>query len=278
MKIVKYCQLYEQDVVELWNKCCSFDPITVNKFRLQALFDDNFDEELCLVAKDKDRIIGFILGTKRKFPYLDRGLEPDRGWINVMFVDHDYIRQGIGQRMYDETESKLISMGCKNITLGAYSPNYFFAGIDPEHYPKAIGFFEKNGYKPGEKHYSMGRNLHGYQISKEISEKKRLREKEGYEFIPFDYSYALQLLKFCKEEFGGGWKRNVLISMQKNVAENNIILVLKKKEICAFCMSAIDGNELRFGPIGVSAAERNQGIGGILLELKMYDMCKKGLL
>ena len=32
-------------------------------------------------------VVGFILATKRIFPYLERGLEPDRGWINVLFVD-----------------------------------------------------------------------------------------------------------------------------------------------------------------------------------------------
>ena len=278
MKIINYNQGFEEQVVSLWNKCCYFDPITVDKFRQQALFDDNFDESLCWVACENEKVVGFILAMKRKFPYLDRGLEPERGWINVMFVDSDYQNRGIGQALYDIAESSLKMLGVKNITLGAYSPSYFFAGLDPEHYPLAISFFEANGYQAGSLHYSMGTNLHGYQISDKTLEKKAKAESEGYRFVPFDYSYSLELLSFAKEEFGGGWKRNVLISMQQKIAEDRIILVIDAdKKICGFCMNGIDGNVMRFGPIGIAEKYRNAGLGGILLELKLFDMCKKGI-
>ena len=95
---------------------------------------------------DQDKVVGFIYGTKRKFPYLERGLEPDRGWINVMFVDKAYWKQGIGQQLLDLCEGELKRRGCRNITLGAYSPSYFFWGVDPVHYPEAVRFFEQNGY------------------------------------------------------------------------------------------------------------------------------------
>jgi len=278
MEIITYNQRYEQQIVDLWNRCCYFDPITVDKFRQQALFDDNFDESLCWVALEDEQAVGFILATKRKFPYLDRGLEPARGWINVMFVALEHQKKGIGQALYDLAESALKSLGVTSVTLGAYSPNYFFAGVDQDNYPQAASFFAENGYVSGAKHYSMGRDLHGFQISEKTIQKKQQAEKEGYRFIPFDYYYSLELLTFLKEEFGGGWKRNALISMQKRMAEDHIILVLDPQgKICGFCMSAIDGNEMRFGPIGVAEKLRNAGLGGILLELKLYDMCKRGI-
>ena len=124
MTIINYTQEYEREVVDLWNRTCTFDPISVQKFRLQALFDDNFDPELAHVAIEDNKVVGFIYGTKRKFPYLERGLEPDRGWINVMFVDKDYRNRGIGQALYDKVESQLKELGCKNITLCAYSPSF----------------------------------------------------------------------------------------------------------------------------------------------------------
>ena len=276
--IEKYRQEYEQQVVDLWNNTCTFDPIDVNKFRRQALFDENFDEELCYVAIKDEKIVGFILGIKRKFPYLERGLEPTRGWISVIFVDKQYRNQGIGQRLYDTVEKKLIEMGTTNITLGAYSPNYFFAGLDLENYPESIEFFEKNGYKAGEKAFSMGMDLHGYKISEETLKKKRIAEEKGYRFINFDYKYALELLEYLKVEFGGGWKRNALIAMQKNKAQDRILLVLNPEgKICGCSNRAIDDNEMRFGPIGISASERNNGLGTILLELGMYEMAKKGI-
>lgn len=278
MYIRNYLQTDEQDVINLWNCTCTFDTIDVKKFRKQAIFDDNFDSDLSWVAVENDRIIGFIYGTKRKFPYLERGLEPTRGWINVLFVDPDYQRQKIGTQLLTACENALIERGCTNITLGAYSPNYFFWGIDPKNYPKAICFFEKHNYCSIDEHFSMAKDLHGYQIPAAILEKKNAAEKNGYQFMQFDYRYALELLDFLKTEFGGGWKRNALISMQNDTAEDYIQLILAPdSSICGFCMRAIDGNPMRFGPIGIAKSHRNAGLGSILLNLQCSDMCKKGI-
>lgn len=279
VRIVQYHhKTMESQVVDLWNRCCYFDPITVEKFRKQALFDDNFDNELCYAALIEGKVVGFVLATKRKFPYLERGLEEDRGWINVLFVDEKYRRRGIGDTLLKKVEELLIGRAVKKITLAAYSPGYFFAGLDPEHYPESIAFFEKHGYQRHESHYSMGKDLHGFQISEKILKKKAEAEKKGYGFQPFDASYSLELLDFLKREFGGGWKRNALNAMRLGKAEERIYLVLNpNQEICGCANRAIDDNEMRFGPIGIAEAFRNEGLGSILLECAMYEMTKRGI-
>lgn len=278
MEIKRYSQKYENEVVVLWNKTLTADPITVHKFRKQALFDDNFDPELCLVAIKDDRVIGFLLATKRKFPYLERGLEPTRGWINVMFVDKEHQREGIGESLVKHAETKLKALGAETVTLGAYSPNYFFPGIDRENYEDAIKFFDKLGYQPGKESYSMCKDLHGYKISEEAMDKLSKAQNAGFSFINFEYKYALELLEFLKNEFGGGWKRNALISMQNNTAEDCILLALDAdQKIVGFCMRMIDGNPMRFGPIGVKEDVRNFGIGGILFDIMQFEMEKRGI-
>lgn len=278
MIVINYNQSHEKEVVDLWNKTLTADPITVHKFRKQALFDDNFDTELCFIALEEQKTVGFLLATKRKFPYLERGLEPTRGWINVMFVDENYQRQGIGQALLQRAEEKLKSMGAETITLGAYSPNYFFPGIDKHNYRSAIEFFDKLGYKAGEESYSMCKDLHGYRISEGTLAKLSKAEEAGFSFINFEYKYALELLEFLKNEFGGGWKRNALISMQNNNAEDCILLVLNREQkIVGFCMRMIDGNPMRFGPIGVKAEVRNYGVGGILFDIMQLEMEKRGI-
>jgi len=117
MKIINYSQKYETEVVDLWNKCLYFDSLTVEKFRKQALFDENFDEDLAYVVIEDEKVIGFILGIKRKFPYLERGLEPEKGWISILFVDKNYRRCGIGTNLVKTVEDKLIKMGTKKIIL-----------------------------------------------------------------------------------------------------------------------------------------------------------------
>ncbi|MBM7687009.1 GNAT family N-acetyltransferase [Defluviitalea raffinosedens] len=278
MQILNYSQKYEKEVVDLWNKTLTADPITVQKFRKQALFDENFDPELCYVATENDQVVGFLLSTKRKFPYLERGLEPTRGWINVMFVDQAYRRKGIGTALVQRAEEKLKSLGVETVTLAAYSPNYFFPGVDKDNYSDAIKFFEKMGYKAGKESYSMCKDLHGYQISQGTLDKMAKAQEAGFSFINFEYKYALELLEFLKDEFGGGWKRNALISMQNNIAEDCILLVLNaEQKIVGFCMRMIDGNPMRFGPIGVKAEARNYGIGGILFDLMQFEMAKRGI-
>jgi len=278
MEILNYSQKYEEEVIDLWNKTLIADPIIVHKFRTQALFDDNFDTELCFVAVEDDYVVGFLLATKRKFPYLERGLEPTRGWINVMFVEQDHMREGIGENLVKHAEVKLKSMGAETVTLGAYSPNYFLPGIDRDNYSGAMKFFDKMGYQAGKESYSMCKELHGYKISKETLDKLSKAQEAGFSFVNFEYKYALELLEFLKSEFGGGWKRNALISMQNNDAENCILLVINcEQKIVGFCMRMIDGNPMRFGPIGVKGEARNFGIGGILFDIMQLEMEKRGI-
>lgn len=278
MELLNYSQKYEKEIVDLWNKTLISDPIIVQNFRKKALFDDNFDTELCFIAVEDDCVVGFLLATKRKFPYLERGLEETRGWINVMFVDQDHKRQGIGGALVKHAEAKLKSMGVETVTLGAYSPNYFFPGLDKDNYSGALNFFDEMGYQSGKESYSMCKDLHGYRISEETLDKLSKAEQAGFTFVNFEYKHALELLEFTKDEFGGGWKRNALISMQNNTAEDCILLVLNcKQKIVGFCMRMIDGNPMRFGPIGVKEEVRNFGIGGILFDIMQLEMEKRGI-
>ena len=266
------------DVIDLWNKIMVYDTITKKKFLKKIIFDENFDNDLCYVYIKNETIAGFILATKRKFPYLERGLEENKAWINIMFVKEEYQDKGIGTIMLTKVEETLKSKGVNTISLANYSPNYFLAGLDIEHYPKSKSFFEKHGYYMIDKHYSMGKIIHGYQISEKNIKRKESFEKEGYKFINFSYKYSLEVLDFLKEEFGGGWKYNALNAMKNDIAQDTICLVLNPKgEICGVSNRAIDGNDNRFGPIGISRYERNNGLGSVLLEYSLYEMSKRNI-
>ena len=150
--------------------------------------------------------------------------------------------------------------------------------MDEENFPEAKAFFEKLGYVAGKKDYSMCKDLHGYQMSPEAKAKMEAAEKKGFRFINFTYDYALELLEFNKNQFGGGWKRNALIAMQNGTAEDLILLVLNPEgKICGFCMRMIDGNPSRFGPIGIDSDMRNEGLGSILLDFAQFEMAKRGI-
>jgi ribosomal protein S18 acetylase RimI-like enzyme len=66
--------------------------------------------------------------------------------------------------------------------------------------------------------------------------------------------------------------------MQNNTAEDCIMLVLNSEHrIVGFCMRMIDGNPMRFGPIGVKEEARNSGVGGILFDIMQLEMAKRGI-
>ena len=207
MKIISYIQDYESKVVELWNECLTADTVSIDQFRKQVLFDDNFNCDLALIALEEDEVIGFILATKRQVPYLDRGLEPERGWINLLFVKEDYRRKNVGSELVKEVEKRLVEKGAKTITLASYSPSYFFPGLDYESYPKSIAFFENLSYNKTGEAVSMQRDLWNYSFPERVSIRKTQLEAEGYVFKKFNYKYSMKLLEFLGVTFGGGWKR-----------------------------------------------------------------------
>ncbi|MBR0136857.1 MAG: GNAT family N-acetyltransferase [Erysipelotrichaceae bacterium] len=271
MKYVNYAQKYDSQLIDLWNECLPQDRIDIQTFMQRAVLDDNFDPEMCWLAlDDKDQPAGFIMATKRKLPYMERGLEPEKGWINVMFVRPDCRRQGIGRRLYQLAEDRLREMGARQIILAAYSPGYFFAGVDEKNYPEAGSFFREMGFESGGRHYSMERDLTDLNAD-EV-------KAEGCRLTHFTYDRSVELLEFLKNEFGGGWKRSALLAMRNNTAEDVILLVIDENgRICGFSMSGTYDNPERFGPIGVSASLRNKGVGTKLLNYSLKEIHARGI-
>lgn len=266
-----------QQVLTCWNQSLIYDGIDEERFKQLILLDENFNPDLFLLAMNDEKVIGFCYGIRRKIPYLERGLEENRGWIVIMGVLPEYQNQGIGTMLCDEVEKRLKDMGTKEITLCAYSPNYFFPGID-KRYQKAISFFENRNYVYRTESVSMQRSLWDYHMADQYKEKLASLEKDGIHIIRYNDEYMLPLLNYLLENFGAGWKRNALIAMQKKEAEDTILLVVdEQKNILGFCMRKIDGNDARFGPFGVSEHLRSKGIGGVLFEYMMQEMKQKGI-
>ncbi len=266
-----------QQVLTCWNQSLIYDGIDEERFKQLILLDENFNPDLFLLALNQEKVVGFCYGVRRKIPYLERGLEENRGWIVIMGVLPEYQNQGIGTILCDEVEKRLKDMGTKEITLCAYSPNYFFPGID-KRYQQAISFFENRNYAYRAESVSMQRSLWDYHMADQYKEKLASLEKDGIHIIRYNDEYMLPLLNYLLENFGAGWKRNALIAMQKKEAEDTILLVVdEQKNILGFCMRKIDGNDARFGPFGVSEHLRSKGIGGVLFEYMMQEMKQKGI-
>jgi len=277
IKYSNFEQKYEDELITLWNKSMDFDQIDLPTFMHKAILDENFSCEMCYIALDEDKLIGFIMSTKRVVPYLEVGMEEKRGWINVMFVDPEYQDQGIGSKLYSLVEDKLRSLGVEEITLAAYFENYFFGGLDEEHYPKAKDFFLHRGYVAGGKEFSMAKDLKNFELPEQIKEKKIKFEEQGYRFAKFKNENALELLDFIKAEMPR-WALSALQKMQNDTAEDILVLVFDpNNKICGYSMSAMDGNPRRFGPILIGEKYRDLGLGSVLLNYSFECMSKRGI-
>ncbi len=274
-EIVEYQQSYINDVISLWNKTLSFDLINQERFYNRIVLDDNFKTNYFLLAIEDNCLIGFVFGIKRQIPYLERGLESERAWINIIAVDEERQRQGVGTALVNEVEKRFIEDGVKEITLCAYSPNYLTPGID-KRYHKGIHFFEKLGYLNTGDAVSMKCDLWNYVMSHQTRQKIDHLKDEGIVIKPFTKEYTIKLLHFLDVNFGAGWKRNALMAMQNDESHDTIFISVDKDDnILGFVMRKIDGNDARFGPIGVLESIRSKGLGGLLLETMMEDLKKR---
>ena len=105
---MNYHQLTSKDVsqlLELWNEVVLEYPLTMKKL-VQTLFcDENYDNQATFLAENEKEIVGFCIAIKRKYPYLEKGLEEDKGWIYAIAVKKAYQRQGIGSRLLAYAEN-----------------------------------------------------------------------------------------------------------------------------------------------------------------------------
>lgn len=266
---------YLDEIIQLWNQELTYDRISKQRFLDQILYDENFSSELFKVATVDDNVVGFVYGIKRLVPYLTRGLEPTRGWILQVAVAKSFKRQGVGRELVRQIETAFKSEDVTEITLCAFSPNYFAPGIDLR-YVDGMEFFKKMGYLSKGDAVSMGAILTNHEVDADniISKKK----KQGIRIISYNDNYYAKILDFAEKEFGGGWHRNLLLAMQAGEAKDTIFLAIDtENQVIGFTMRKIDGNDMRFGPIGVSSQIRSQGLGGALLEVMLDDLIKRGI-
>lgn len=258
------------DLIHLWNVSLTHHPIHMEQLNSILFSDDNYQNDTIIIAEEGKEILGFCIGIKRMYPFLEKGLEEGRGWILNIVVKNSYRRQGIGTRLLNQMEQQL---GCQHISLATYSPYYFFAGVD-ETYREAIEFFKHHHYQRLVCAYPMEIDLNGYEMPLEIKQRKQEKEYEGYSFHPFIWSDGPSLLKFIKHNFSTGWRYHVMMAMRKKHIEQDVILCKKEGNIVGYVQCAIDGDITRYGPFGVDSTLRNLGIGSILVH-EMWMMMKQ---
>jgi len=272
MTIRAYTATDEQNVVKLWNVTLKADIINRENFYNRIIFDANFDPSLFLLAEENGKLQGFVYGTKRRVPDETLGLEPDNAWIVAMGVSPQHRRGGIGSALVKALEQTLKQGGVSVVTLGAYSANYIFPGVDNAAYGDGVEFFKSLGYEEKSTCASMNLCLQNYEIPAKYMERQRQLESVGYVFTPFKKELYLPMADFFRTHFPS-WLQIVRKNVLEGRGEESIQLAIAPdKQVVGFAMRAMDGTPGRFGPFGVDPSMQGTGVGGIIFHNMMADM------
>lgn len=268
----------EVEIVELWNRTLTFDPLTGKRFRNLVLLDANFDPQgLRLAYADAD-LVGCLYAVRRLLPMLGTELEVENGWIPFFFVQKDYRRQGIGQALLAQGLQFLKNAGRSYAYFASYAPNYILPGIDQKAYPSGWRFLQKAGFEKLYSPVAMDRSLVGFSIPPEIRKLKKEREGEGYLFRTASDSDLVELIEFASESFNPDWGRAIREGILRGLPLDWIFLARHKERIVGFALhGAYEGVAERFGPFGVDPKQRGKGLGKVLLNLCLGSMQAWGL-
>ena len=114
----------ERDVVDLWARCDLVVPWNNPRQDIERKLKVN--PELFLVGEIAGKLVATCMA----------GYEGHRGWVNYLATDPDYARRGIGAKMMEAAEARLLAMGCSKINLQVRAGN-----------TAAVEFYEAVGYK-----------------------------------------------------------------------------------------------------------------------------------
>ncbi len=123
MKIRPYKSGDEKAVIELWRKCNLVRPQNDPKKDIQRKLKVN--PELFLVGVEGSKVIATAMG----------GYEGHRGWVNYLGVDPTHRHKGVGRKIMEAIEEKLLAMGCPKLNLCVLANN-----------TAAMKFYEKIGF------------------------------------------------------------------------------------------------------------------------------------
>lgn len=267
--IQPYAASDERDLIAAWNEAMWADPIDARAWRLRYLLDPYFDPASCLVARVGDAIAGFVLGMRRA------DSSPEDGWVVGFGVRHAWRRQGIATALFLALESTWRTSGVRKIAIGPWIPHYVTPGVDIAAYPEAVSFIASRGGEITSRPLSMKASLTGYRPPAGLDDRRRALTAAGVDVRPAGATDILPLMEFLGNEFPH-WRADAAGVLRERFggdpSTTTMHVALDRGQIAGYAQSRAE----RFGPFGVSDAQRGLGIGALLLASTMQAMRASG--
>lgn len=257
----------EQEIVDLWNRCLTKDPITRKRFRHLVLLDANFDPEGLRLAFVGERLVGCLYAVRRLLPMHDTELEPENSWIPWFFVDESYRRQGVATRLLEQALEFIRQNGRSHIFFSSYAPNYILPGIDEKTNPEGYQFLLERGFQKQYSPVAMDFSLVDYKIPEDVRILKRKRVSEGYTFRQALDADLYETIQMATHLFNPDWGRAIREGILQGLPLDQIFITRDPQgKLGGFCLyGGYEGIRERFGPFGVDPDQQGTGLGKILL-------------
>ena len=276
-------------LVDLWNAAFGPDfPLTERLLRQTVEGDPFYEAAGTWVARDEERIVGWVLSKSMQSAGPELGRFQGRGGIGALCVHPDYQRRGIGTQLLENAEVYLRAAGVKPNTL--YFPHHILPGI-PTGNEAAIALFRKRGYTGFHECVDLWRDLEDYAIPAKAN--AALERNPDVELRPARAGEADAVLAMVAREFPGGWTYSTRRHFQTGGAAADIIIAVEGGEVLGFCHTAdwrspwllpstywypfLGENYGGLGPIGLAAAHRKRGLGLALCAVAVADLKRRGV-
>ena len=282
MKLIPWNPERMEELLALWAKELSKDfPMREELFRQNSFDDVNVSFESSHIAvDDQNHIIGFVVAKLWKED-IDVNMDPKRGWIQVLLVDSEHRKKGVGTALLERAEADLKQLGITEMQL-AGDPFHYFSGI-PDQYKETQKWVEKKGYQ---------KRIDTYDLINHLKKNYPIPDDKAIEFSLLKIDEKDELISFLEKCFPGRWVYEAIKYFEMN-GDGREFLVLKKKDrIIGFCR--INDADSPFiaqnvywsplfeesvggiGPLGIDPEEQKQGYGlGIVQAAMAYLQDRK---
>lgn len=265
----------EAALMAAWNAALPYDPVDVATFRRQVLLDPNFEPAGLHLAEVNREVAGFCLGIVRRAPFEELGLEPERGWITAFGVRPEQRRRGLGAALLEAALNWFESKGRREVLIAPYVPYYFVPGVDEIHYEDGLQFLLRRGFEVISRPLSMDANLVRLDLSAYETRRAQLAAR-GVTVRSLRGDEIPLLTAFLAAHMPGDWLRSAR-ALVAPLADRDTIdavqVAIEGDEVVGYCQFERE----HFGPFGVRADRRGEGIGTVLLASALAAMRRQGL-
>jgi mycothiol synthase len=209
------------------------------------------------------RVAGVVLGSVSH-------RDPEIGHVDLIAVDRQHRRRGIGRALMSRVEGALAGLGARDVVIAGNAPHYAWPGIDVRYTP-AICTAMAVGFEPDQPAWNMTADVR--HLPSTAAAEIRLADR-GVTVRRAVMEEVPALADFALTHFGSGWAAEITDSVGRDRAGCHLA-VDPHGAILGF--AAYGSRPNWFGPMGTAPAAQGLGIGSVLLLRCLADQRAIGL-